>query len=72
MTGPVTLTLDREDVRQIVDGLAERAEQYELTARHWQGEYIEDGCILEAENAEEATAIASHYRDIIAKIEGAL
>lgn len=66
-----TVTLDRLSWRQLLDGLACRAEQYEETARfHLTGQA--EGEILEVRDAEEAQAIASDYRQIISKIEAQL
>ena len=63
----VAITLCRTSWGQILDGLACRAEQYELTAQYHETGFA-DGDILEASSAHEANTIAAHYREIIEKI----
>ncbi|MDF7807493.1 hypothetical protein P4E94_08590 [Pontiellaceae bacterium B12219] len=53
---------------QVLDGLASRAEQYELTAQYYETG-VSNGEILEVSHASEARCIAKFYRSIIAQIE---
>lgn len=66
-----TFTLNENDVGQLLDGLAIRAESWDRTA-----DYLRDGSMPEGEifiiedcsEPTEAVAIAEHYRSIIKKI----
>ncbi len=63
------IELDDFDLGQLLDGMEIRAEAWEKTADyHRTGESPPDFIVEECNNAEEAGAIASHYRGIIAKI----
>ncbi|MGD0350135.1 MAG: hypothetical protein ABSB84_07460 [Verrucomicrobiota bacterium] len=63
------IELDSFDLGQVLDGLEIRAEAWEKTADyHRTGESPPDFIVEECKDAEEADAIASHYRAIIAKI----
>jgi len=70
-----TFTLNANDVGQLLDGLAIRAESWEKTAG-----YLRDGSMPEGEifiiedcsEPAEADAIAEHYRSIIKKIRNQL
>ncbi len=67
------LSLSSADVFQMLDALDSRAESYEYTARHLAGTPDSDDgfCITEeCATAEEASAIAKHFRDIGASIRG--
>ena len=65
-----TIELDTQDWGQVIDGLAARAEQYELTAEYYETGSV-DGNILEVRDAEEACSIAASYRRIIEKMRKA-
>ena len=56
---------------QIMDGLACRAEQYELTAEYHDGGSV-DGAILEVRDADEARDLARCYHQLVGQIRGQL
>lgn len=65
------IELDRNDLGQLLEGLEMRAESWERTAHFLlHGEFSDDGFFLaeECHKPEEATEIAEHYRQIVAKI----
>ncbi|WAC20400.1 hypothetical protein OVA24_03280 [Luteolibacter sp. SL250] len=65
------IELDHNDLGQLLEGLEMRADSWERTAHYLHcGEFPEDGIFLaeECHRPEEATDIASHYREIISKI----
>ena len=69
-----TLTLDSNDIGQILDGLRCRADNWRETA-----EYLETGhtsrhdfVVEECSDAHEAQAIADHYERIITSIKSQL
>jgi len=63
------IELDGCDLGQVLDGLEIRVKSWEKTADyHRTGESPPDFILEECNDAEEAGAIASHYRAIIAKI----
>jgi len=71
MTEKCTLTLNREDVLQILDALAERLNVWRETAA-----YLRDDCsvtdlsdLADCGNAREADLVVQHYADVIAGIE---
>ncbi len=66
----ITLTLDRLDIGQLLEGLEARAQSWGRTAKYLSGENSEDELFLieECDHAEEAKSIERHYRAIIAKI----
>jgi len=70
----VAVVLDRADWGQIIDGLDQRAERWEETARYLRGEPMNDPdeLIEECGDDEEAAGIARQYRRIIAAIDGQL
>ena len=59
-----TLTLSGADVLQILDALDSRAASYEFTARYLRGGEEATQLIEDVADAEEAEAIARHFRDI--------
>lgn len=65
------LHLNQADVFQILDALSSRAESWERTVQFFKNvEAIDDGGFIEeCSDENEATEIASHYRDIISNIE---
>lgn len=65
------LQLDQVDVFQILDALRSRAESWERTVQYFQNdETLDDfGLIEKCSDENEATEIATHYRDIISNIE---
>jgi len=68
----ITFTLDSLDVGQLLDGLDSRAESWERTADYLRRGGASDELFLieECSEAEEAAAIAGHYRSIIETIRG--
>ena len=67
-----TFTLNENDVGQLLDGLAIRAESWERTADYLRNGRIPEEDIFVIEDCSEPTeadAIAKHYRSIIKKIE---
>ncbi|MES2439566.1 MAG: hypothetical protein V4584_10890 [Verrucomicrobiota bacterium] len=65
------LKLDNLDRGQLLDGLEARAESWEKTADYLRADEMPDGeffLIEECSDAQEADAIATHYRSIIGKI----
>jgi len=67
-----TFTLNENDVGQLLDGLAIRAESWEKTADYLRDGSMPEGNIFIIEDCSEPTeadAIAEHYRSIIKKIE---
>jgi len=71
MTGKCTLALNREDVLQILDALAERLNVWRNTAAYLRDErsVIDLSVLADCGNALEAELVVQHYADIIAKIE---
>lgn len=66
--GELKLSLKSEDVFQVLDALESRAQAWEATYRYLSGDSQEEDAftiIEECSNAEEAEAIAQHFRDII-------
>jgi hypothetical protein len=66
------IELNDLDLGQALDGLELRAESWERTANYLRTERIPEGEIFiieECSNPEEADTIASHYREIITKIQ---
>jgi hypothetical protein len=70
MPKKIRIELDSNDLGQAVDGLEVRAKQWEDTAAYLRtGESPDDGFMPEeCRDAEEAEAIARHYRFILEKI----
>lgn len=69
MNKTYSLELDDFDLDQLLDGLESRAEAWERTADyHRTGESPVDFVVEECNNADEADAIANHYRSILTKI----
>jgi hypothetical protein len=65
----VTITLDRNDLGQILDGLNESLEAYEFTARFFEdGQNPDNLTIEEVRDSREALSIAADYRRIIERI----
>ena len=67
-----TFTLNENDVGQLLDGLAIRAESWEKTAGYLRDGSMPEGDIIIIEDCSEPTeadAIAEHYRSIIKRIE---
>ena len=63
------IELDEIDLGQALDGLELRAEAWEKTALYLRTGKCPEGIVVEeCSKPEEADGIASHYRDIIAKI----
>lgn len=56
----VSISLDRNDWGQIVDGLEARRASWEITARYLVGEGV-DQAIEECSDAEEARALVTTY-----------
>ncbi|RKX45032.1 MAG: hypothetical protein DRP64_05405 [Verrucomicrobia bacterium] len=67
MKRKITITLEDNDWGQIIDGLACRAEQYELTVQYHEPGYAED-YILEVRDADEARNLAEWYRRLVEQI----
>jgi len=67
-----TFTLNENDVGQLLDGLAIRAESWERAADYLRDGWMPEGDIFVIEDCSEPTeadAIAKRYRSIIKKIE---
>jgi len=67
-----TFTLNENDVDQLPDGLAIRAESWEKTADYLRDGSMPDGGIFLIEDCSEPTetdAIAEHHRSILIKIK---
>ena len=63
----ITITLDRNDLGQILDGLTILEEQWAATERFLRtGEVEEDACIREEHRAERAEAMRDSYGRIAA------
>lgn len=60
----VQLSLPRNHVGQILDGLEVLIEQWEATARYFRTGEVGEYVIRECSGAEEAEGIAGHYREI--------
>jgi hypothetical protein len=71
MSHEVSITLDKNDWGQIIDGLTCRAEQYELTGKYYDGASGE-GEILDVRGAVEARGLALWYRRLVQQIRGQL
>lgn len=71
MNEEVSVSLEKKDWGQIIDGIACRAEQYELTAKCHDGVLVE-GTILEVRGADEARDLAQWYRRLSEQIRGQL
>jgi len=71
MTEKCTLALDREDVLQILDALAERLDVWRKTAAYLRDESsVTDLSVLaDCGNSQEADLVVQHYADVIARIE---
>jgi hypothetical protein len=69
----VPLVLDELDLGQAMDGIEIRAEAYERTAAYLDGDEEDDAddpfIIEEVNDADEARAIAEHYRHIHDELE---
>jgi len=65
----VQLSLPRNHVGQILDGLEVLIEQWEATARYFRTGEVGEYAIRECSDAEEAEWIAGHYREIADDIE---
>ena len=65
-----TITLDRNDLGQILDGLTQRMESFDHTAAFLDDEdpNLEGDIIEEVRDAAEARTLAAHYRRIIDEI----
>jgi hypothetical protein len=65
-----TITLARNDLDQIIDGLTQRMESYERTAEFLDDEShnLEGFLIEEVRDSTEARTLTSHYRRIIEEI----
>ena len=68
MNSEVSITLEKDDWGQIIDGLICRAEQYEQTAEYHDGVSVE-GMILEVRDAGEARNLAQWYRRLTEQIK---
>ena len=68
----VQLSLPRNFVGQILDGLAVLTEQWDATAAYLSHGEIGEQVIRECSNAEEAESIAEFYRQIASDIRGQL
>jgi hypothetical protein len=67
----VTITLSRNDIGQLLDGLRERKNLYDNTVLYWHDE-LYDRDIAEVSSEHEAQSIADHYGEIIRQIEAQL
>ncbi len=71
MTEKCMLALNREDVLQVLDALAERLTVWRNTAAylHDEGRVTDFSSLADCDNALEADLVVQHYADVIAKIE---
>jgi hypothetical protein len=71
MTQTCTLTLNREDVSQILDAVRERLNVWRHTAAYLRNEpgQLDTPVLADCDNAFEADTVVQHYKDIIAAIE---
>ena len=71
MTEKCSLTLNREDVLQILDALTERLHVWRNTALYLRDDSnVGDLSVFaDCSNALEADLVVQHYADVIAKIE---
>lgn len=71
MTEKCSLTLNREDVLQVLDALTERLNVWRNTAAYLRDDSnVADLSVLaDCSNALEADLVVQHYADVIAKIE---
>ena len=66
----VTITLDQNDVGQVIDGLEVRLNAYERTAEYFEGRLEDDMFIIEeVRDGEEAERIAKQYKRILDEIK---
>lgn len=71
--GKVTITLDVQDIHQVLDGLQARADAYRSTEEFFKSEeLIWDGPVEEVTDAHEAAGIAKLYERIIKEISSQL
>ncbi|HBG27837.1 MAG: hypothetical protein A2Y10_06810 [Planctomycetes bacterium GWF2_41_51] len=69
----VLLKLPRMMVGQIIDGLRERQNVWQLTAEYMETGETSEPCIIEeCSDADEANNIAAYYEEIINKIQSQL
>lgn len=68
MDDPITVTLSRNDLGQILDGLECRCDTWRVTARYLMGEDIGQEPIEECSDAHEAEAIVETYERIMAEL----
>lgn len=69
----IILKLLRNDVGQIIDGLAVRRDNWRYTQRYLEEGHMEDGRIIEeCSSVEEASNIADCYDRIISEIQSQL
>lgn len=66
----VTITLDRDDLGQIIDGLTARMEAYQKTAEYLDGSFDDDGTFVveDVRDAAEAKRIAGTYQRILSNL----
>jgi hypothetical protein len=71
MTEKCSLDLNREDVLQILDALAERLSVWRNTAAYLRDESntTDPSVLADCGNAREADLVVQHYLDVIAEIE---
>lgn len=68
MEDPVTVTLSRNDLGQILDGLECRCDTWRATARYLMGEDIGTQTIEECSDAGEAETIVATYERILKEL----
>jgi len=73
-TDPVTITLPRDDLGQIIDGLCCRQDAYRKTAEYHETGTCSDPTFVveEVTDAEEARALEARYAGIIAALQAQL
>ena len=70
---PVTLTLPRQDLGQLMDGIEVLIDQWEATRQyHETGEAPEGVLIREASDADEAAWAIGRYREILGRLREAV
>ena len=71
MSNRVSISLDRNDWGQILEGLEARRASWEVTARYLEGEQV-DQVIEECHDAEEARALVAAYDRLIGELRSQL
>ena len=65
----ITVTMPAAFLGQVCDGVRVLVEQWEATAEVLNGGYVEDICIRECSDADEAEYMAKSYSEILTLLE---